>query len=193
MTKSRPNVVRKPTYKAPRKPLATRAVAKPASPKPSSPKLSSPKADISYPYTNPELAAERCRKFAPPMDEELFDNAVEYCEKRLVAFREAFYLATCYFINEEVYWLRAIRNHNKFITAFESFFQHVAIKYGFDGKCTTDDIKEKSKLERAIRSSEGSSGLHQWRLEMCDLIRPSIKALESSKKTERQTNTTKHR
>jgi len=40
MTKSRPDVVRKPTYKAPRKAIATRAVAKPSSPKLSSPKAS---------------------------------------------------------------------------------------------------------------------------------------------------------
>ena len=33
MTKSRPDAVRRPTYKAPRKALATRAVTKPASPK----------------------------------------------------------------------------------------------------------------------------------------------------------------
>ncbi len=52
-------------------------------------------------YTNPELAAKRRRKCVPLMDEKLFDNAAEYCEKRLVAFREAFYLATCYCINTE--------------------------------------------------------------------------------------------
>jgi hypothetical protein len=102
MTKSRPDAVRRPTYKAPRKPLATRAV-KPSSPKPASPKLPSQQArnPEHYPYTNPEKAAERRREFAPPSDEEFFDTAVAYCEKRLRLFQQAFVLASCYCIDEE--------------------------------------------------------------------------------------------
>jgi hypothetical protein len=181
MTKSRPNVTTKPTYKAPRKALATRAVDKPASPKPSSPKLSGPKAgNTHYPYATPKMVEERIRKFAPPSDEEMFDTAVEYCEYRLLKFRKQFYQASCHFIEDEDDWRTAIRYHNKFTWAFENFFEHVRIKYGFEGK---DTGFRPSKIEKATfrKSLSGSKVVHQWTEEAVQLVRPNIKALESFK------------
>ena len=172
MTKSRPNVTTKPTYKAPRKPLATRAVdLKPASPK---------AGNTHYPYATPKMVEERIRKFAPPSDEEMFDTAVEYCEYRLLKFRKQFYQAGCHFIQDEDLWHTAIRYHNKFTWAFENFFEHVRIKYGFEGK---DTGFRQSKISKATRESPaGRKVVHQWTEEAVQLVRPNIKALESFKR-----------
>jgi hypothetical protein len=174
--------LRKPTHKAPRKALATRAV------KPSNPKASSPKPSKYYPYANPELVAKRLREFAPPSDEEFHDTAVEYCEKRLIKFRKAFYTASCLFIHSEDNWHEAIRYLQKYTQAFESFFEHVSNRYGFERKASSF---YRDKVSKAIRkSTEGYRVVHQWTEDQGSTFRPNIKALESAKY---QTNATGHR
>jgi hypothetical protein len=131
-------------------------------------------------YIYPKLVEERLRKFAPPSDEECFDTAVEYCERRLLKFRKQFYIAGCHFIQDEDQWRTAIRYHNKFTWAFENFFEHVRIRYGFEGK--KDTGFRQSKILKAVRESPaGHKVVHQWTEEAVQLVRPNIKALESFK------------
>ena len=140
------------------------------------------------PYANPELVAKRLRECAPPTDEEFFDTAVEYCKKRLIKFRKAFYTATCHFIHDEDNWSNAVRYLQKFTQAFSSFFEHVSIRYGFEREASS---LYRNKVSKAIRkSTEGNRVVHQWIENDVETVRPNIKALES---VQYQTNATGHR
>ena len=135
MTKSRPNAITKPTYKAPRKAIATRG--------------SLPV----FVHTDEALASARRAEYGPQTDGELFDFATAYCRKRLNKFQVVYNLATEEMISKHRVWDQAIKYHNKFTKGFELFHHHVRIKFGFPH--FTQDEGEGQRME--IRPNAPSS------------------------------------
>jgi hypothetical protein len=125
MTKSRPDAVRRPTYKAPRKALATRAV------EPTHSYKAPRKAIATRVHTDEALDSARRAEYGPPTDGKMFDIATAYCRKRLNKFQVVYNLATEEMISKHRVWDQAIKYHNKFTKGFELFHHHVRIKFGF--------------------------------------------------------------